>query len=120
MKDSKYGKLIWAGIVLAVLFMVWPFKKDSTLPADVQKEIQKTDSLRNIIDSRKDTREQIDQRISEIQDLRDSIKKMRVLIKNYESKIKQYNEKADNVPALSTDDLVEFLTDRYKDSIPSE
>ena len=102
MKERKYAKFIWAGIVLAVLFMVWPFnKKNDSLPVDVKKEIRRADSIRVIIDKRKDTREQIDARILEIQNLKDSVNRLRVIIKDYELKIKQYNEKANNVSKLS-------------------
>ena len=121
MKERKYAKFIWAGIVLAVLFMVWPFnKKNDSLPVDVKKEIRRADSIRVIIDKRKDTREQIDARILEIQNLKDSVNRLRVIIKDYELKIKQYNEKANNVSKLSANELVKFLTERYKDSVPTK
>lgn len=116
MKERKYAKFIWAGIVLAVLFMVWPYKKDEPLPIDVKQEVHKADSIRATIDTRKDTREQIDQKISDLQILQDSILTLRAIIKTYKIQIKQYNEKANNVPKLSTDELVQFLAVRYKDS----
>ena len=120
MKESKYAKFIWGGIVLAVLFMVWPFKKDDTKPIDVQEEVRKADSIRNVIEFKTDTIKQIDNNIAIIHAQHDSILALRKTIKIYESKIKQQNEKANNVPVLSTDELVKFLSVRYKDSIPGK
>lgn len=116
MKESKYAKFVWGGIVLAVLIMVWPFKKDNTKPIDVQEEVHKADSMRNDIKFKFDTIKQIDNNIAIIQAQHDSILALRKTIKIYESKFKEQNEKANNVPVLSTDELVKFLSDRYKDS----
>lgn len=117
MKENKYSKFIWGGIVLAVLFMVWPFR-NNIKNIELQEEVRKTDSIRNVIEFNIDTIDQIDNRIILIESLQDSIKSLRKTIKIYESTIKQQNEKANNVPVLSTDELVKFLSDLYKDSLP--
>lgn len=117
MKENKYAKFIWGGIVLAVLFMVWPFKKDDTKPIDVQEEVRKADSMRNDVSFKFDTIKQIDKNILIIEAQHDSILSLRRTIKMYESKFNQQNEKANNVPKLSTDELVKFLSERYKDEL---
>lgn len=116
MKENKYAKFIWGGIVLAVLFMVWPFKKDDKT-IDIQEEIHKADSMRNDVSFKFDTIKQIDKNILIIEAQHDSILSLRRTIKMYESKFNQQNEKANNVPKLSTDELVKFLSERYKDSL---
>ena len=116
MKENKYAKFIWGGIVLGVLCMVCPFK-NNTKPVNVQKEIHKIDSINNIIKFRIDTIKQIDKKISAFESMQDSIEVLRRTIKIYESKIKEQNEKANNVSVLSSDELVQFITDRYKDSL---
>lgn len=119
MKENKYAKFIWGGIVLGVLCMVCPFK-NNIKPVNVQKEIHKIDSINTVIKLRIDTIKQIDKNISKLESFHDSIEMLRRTIKIYESKIKEQNEKANNVSVLNSDELIQFITNRYKDSITSK
>jgi hypothetical protein len=116
MKDKKYAKLAWAAIVLASLYLFWPFGKPnlnrSDSDATVAIDIKTVDSLRKIIATYESTQNQYDDKL---ESLRDSIKNLKFALRNNEIKIKEQNEKVNNVPKLSTDDIVKFLSDRYKD-----
>jgi len=115
--------LIWAVIILAGAVILWNMgilsfpnnEKISEQDAVIEQNTAKIDSLRGIITGLEANQLKYDATIAS---LKDSLVALNTQIDNNESKIKdlkkKYNEKVNSISSYSSNQLEDFLTDRYK------
>ena len=115
--------LIWVVIILAGAVILWNMGilsfpdngKISEQDAVIEQNTAKIDSLRGVITSLEANQLKYDATIAS---LKDSLVVLNTQIDNNESKIKdlkkKYNEKVNNISSYSSNQLEDFLTDRYK------
>lgn len=119
---SKLKQYFWLFITVIVLLVYWMFKSvDFTTTTETKQVIVNTtqvDSLRKVIASQQDELEQYD---VSTQALCDSIAILKTLVRKNNQSSNQINtktnEKANNTVVLNSNELFQFLADRYKDSI---
>ena len=115
--------LIWVVIILAGAVILWNMgilsfpdnEKISEQDAVIEQNTAKIDSLRGVITGLEANQLKYDATIAS---LKDSLVTLNTQIDNNESKIKdlkkKYNEKVNNISSYSSNQLEDFLTDRYK------
>jgi len=115
--------LIWAVIILAGAVILWNMgilsfpdnEKISEQDAVIEQNTAKIDSLRGVITGLEANQLKYDATIAS---LKDSLVALNTQIDNNESKIKdlkkKYNEKVNSISSYSSNQLEDFLTDRYK------
>ena len=115
--------LIWAVIILAGVVILWNMGilsfpnngKINEQDAVIEQNTAKIDSLRGIITGLEANQLKYDATIAS---LKDSLVALNTQIDNNESKIKdlkkKYNEKVNSISSYSSNQLEDFLTDRYK------
>jgi len=115
--------LIWAVIILAGVVILWNMGilsfpnngKISEQDAVIEQNTAKIDSLRGVINGLEANQLKYDATIAS---LKDSLVALNTQIDNNESKIKdlkkKYNEKVNSISSYSSNQLEDFLTDRYK------
>lgn len=119
---DKIKQYFWLFVTVIVLIVYWLFKKVDFSTKVVDKQIitntATEDSLRKVIAIKNDQLDQYDQ---DIQAMSDSIATLRTLVKKNNQTSNQINtktnEKANNTVVLNSNELFQFLADRYKDSI---
>lgn len=119
---SKLKQYFWLFITVIVLLVYWMFKAvDFSTTTETKQVIVNTtqvDSLRKVIASQQDELEQYD---VSTQALCDSIAILKTLVRKNNQSSNQINtktnEKANNTVVLNSNELFQFLADRYKDSI---
>ena len=119
---SKLKQYFWLFITVIVLLVYWMFKSvDFSTTTETKQVIVNTtqvDSLRKVIASQQDELEQYD---ANTQALCDSIAILKTLVRKNNQSSNQINtktnEKANNTVVLNSNELFQFLADRYKDSI---
>lgn len=119
---DKIKQYFWLFVTVIVLIVYWLFKKVDFSTKVVDKQIitntATEDSLRKVIAIKNDQLDQYDQ---DIQAMSDSITILRTLVKKNNQTSNQINtktnEKANNTVVLNSNELFQFLADRYKDSI---
>ena len=119
---SKLKQYFWLFITVIVLLVYWMFKSvDFSTTTETKQVIVNTtqvDSLRKVIASQQDELEQYD---ANTQALCDSIAILKTLVRKNNQSTNQNNtktnEKANNTVVLNSNELFQFLADRYKDSI---
>jgi hypothetical protein len=122
-KPSKLKQWFWGFITIAVVALYWLYKQVTKpdIVIDNNTVIENTvvaDSLRNVIQN---NQEQTD---AQVQALNDSIAMYQFIINENEQTINELksktNEKSNNVVYLTGNELYQFLSDRYKDSVPTK
>lgn len=119
---SKLKQYFWLFITIGVLLVYWMFKAvDFSTVKETKQVIENTtqvDSLRKVIAAQQDELEQSDVTTQALMDSI-SILKSRIRANNESSKQinTKTNEKANNTVVLNSNELFQFLADRYKDSI---
>ena len=115
--------LIWAVIILAGVVILWNMGilsfpnngKINEQDAVIEQNTAKIDSLRGVITGLEANQLKYDATIAS---LKDSLVALNTQIDNNESKIKdlkkKYNEKVNSISSYSSNQLEDFLTDRYK------
>lgn len=115
--------LIWVVVVLAGVVILWNMGilsfpnngKISDQDVIIDKNTAKIDSLRGVITGLEANQLKYDATIAS---LKDSLVVLNTQIDNNETKIKdlkkKYNEKVNSISSYSSNQLEDFLTDRYK------
>lgn len=115
--------LIWVVIVLAGVVILWNMGilsfpnngKISEQDAVIEQNTAKIDSLRGVITGLEANQLKYDATIAS---LKDSLVVLNTQIDNNETKIKdlkkKYNEKVNSISSYSSNQLEDFLTDRFK------
>jgi len=115
--------LIWVAVILAGVVMLWNMGilsfpdngKISDQDAVIEQNTAKIDSLRGVITGLEANQLKYDATIAS---LKDSLVVLNTQIDNNETKIKdlkkKYNEKVNSISSYSSNQLEDFLTDRYK------
>ena len=115
--------LIWVVVVLAGVAILWNMGilsfpnngKISDQDAIIDQNTAKIDSLRGVITGLEANQLKYDATIAS---LKDSLVVLNTQIDNNETKIKdlkkKYNEKVNSISSYSSNQLEDFLTDRYK------
>lgn len=116
---GKLKQYLWVFITIVILGIYWLFKsvsfstkKENTV---IQNNTSVVDSLRGVIKSNEEKYK------TELSALNDSIKMYKFLIDRNNQKINQIktktDEKVNNSTTLNANELYQFLSDRYRDSI---
>jgi len=122
-KPSKLKQWFWGFITIAVvaLYLLYKQVTKPDIVIDNNTVIENTvvaDSLRNVIQN---NQEQTD---AQVQALNDSIAMYQFIINENKQTINELksktNEKSNNVVYLTGNELYQFLSDRYKDSVPTK
>jgi len=115
--------LIWVAVILAGVVMLWNMGilsfpdngKISDQDAVIEQNTAKIDSLRGVITGLEANQLKYDATIAS---LKDSLVVLNTQIDNNETKIKdlkkKYNEKVNSISSYSSNQLEDFLTDRFK------
>lgn len=115
--------LIWVAVILAGVVMLWNMGilsfpdngKISDQDAVIEQNTAKIDSLRGVITGLEANQLKYDATIA---NLKDSLVVLNTQIDNNETKIKdlkkKYNEKVNSISSYSSNQLEDFLTDRFK------
>ena len=115
--------LIWVAVILAGVVMLWNMGilsfpdngKISDQDAVIEQNTAKIDSLRGVITGLEANQLKYDATIAS---LKDSLVLLNTQIDNNETKItdlkKKYNEKVNSISSYSSNQLEDFLTDRFK------
>ena len=115
--------LIWVAVILAGVVMLWNMGilsfpdngKISEQDAVIEQNTAKIDSLRGVITGLEANQLKYDATIAS---LKDSLVVLNTQIDNNETKIKdlkkKYNEKVNSISSYSSNQLEDFLTDRFK------
>lgn len=115
--------LIWVAVILVSVVMLWNMGilsfpdngKISDQDAVIEQNTAKIDSLRGVITGLEANQLKYDATIAS---LKDSLVVLNTQIDNNETKIKdlkkKYNEKVNSISSYSSNQLEDFLTDRFK------
>lgn len=105
------------GLFLTLIYGLFKFKGPDVSQDQIQSTIE-VDSTNSVSNQQQDTQEQYD---AQIQELNDSIIKLKFRLYDYEQLIQntndKTNEKVNTIVNTDAQQLVEFLSNRYKDSI---
>ena len=124
MKDIlNKSNIIWVVVILVGAVILWNMGilnfpnngKISEQDTIIEQNTAKIDSLRGVITGLEANQLKYDATIA---NLKDSLVVLNTQIDNNESKIKdlkkKYNEKVNSISSYSSNQLEDFLTDRYK------
>ena len=123
MKDIlNKSNIIWVVIILVGAVILWnmgilnfSFNKTSKQDDIIKENTAKIDSLRGVISDLQVNQAKYD---SAVTDLKSSLVSIETEINDNETKIKdlkkKYNEKINSISGYSTQQLEEFLSNRYK------
>ena len=123
MKDIlNKSNLIWLIVIIAGVVILWnmgilnfSFNKTSKQDNIIKENTAKIDSLRGVISDLQVNQAKYD---SAVTDLKSSLVSIETEINDNETKIKdlkkKYNEKINSISGYSTQQLEEFLSNRYK------
>lgn len=115
--------LIWVAVILVSVVMLWNMGilsfpdngKISDQDVIIEQNTAKIDSLRGVITGLEANQLKYDATIAS---LKDSLVVLNTQIDNNETKIKdlkkKYNEKVNSISSYSSNQLEDFLTDRFK------
>lgn len=122
-KPSKLKQWFWAFITIAVMALYWLYKKinqpDIIINDDtVIENTEIADSLRNVIQNNQEKAD------AQVEALADSIAMYQFIVNENNQIINELksktNEKSNNVVKLNSNELYQFLSDRYKDSLTTK
>ena len=103
-------------LLIAMLYGLFKYKGPSVEQTPIQVPV--TDTVDSTYETKLDIQEQYD---VQVQDLSDSIIRLRFKLHDYEQQIQnkntKANEKVNTIVSTDAQQLVKFLSDRYKDSI---